>query len=332
MRPCWFLAADFDKKDWQADVRAFTETCRRADIPYALERSRSGNGAHVWFFFSSPVAAATARRMGSYLLTETMARRHQLSISFYDRLFPNQDTIPKGGFGNLIALPLQFKLRQEGNTLFLDDELEPFQDQWGFLSTLPRIPTDDVERKPTGQIDVAMIQSLLRKDTVDDIVADYGQVIIDDILHAMEEGRSPILLTERKEHLERLHQRLKGFVRHIVILHGGRSKKDQREVEEQLAAIPEDEERVLLAIGKYIGEGFNDARLDTLFVTLPVSWRGILVQYSGRLHRRHPGKHEVRIVDYFDSQVPMLSKMFKKRRAGYRSLGYQERDVDDLFS
>ena len=159
-----------------------------------------------------------------------------------------------------------------------------------------------------------------------------NEMIIDDVLHAMEEGRSPIILTERKEHLERLHQRLKGFVRHIVILHGGRSKKEQREVEEQLASIPADEERLLLAIGKYIGEGFDDVRLDTLFLALPVSWRGILVQYSGRLHRRHLGKHEVRIVDYFDSQVPMLSKMFEKRRAGYRALGYEERDIDDLFS
>ena len=157
-------------------------------------------------------------------------------------------------------------------------------------------------------------------------------MIIDDVLHAMEEGRSPILLTERKDHLERLHEKLKGFVRHIVILHGGRSKKEQREVEEQLVSIPADEERLLLAIGKYIGEGFDDARLDTLFLALPVSWRGTLVQYAGRLHRRHPGKHEVRIVDYFDSSVPMLSKMFKKRRAGYRSLGYQEDNIDDLFS
>ena len=103
---CWFLAADFDKSCWREDVLAFTETCRRNSVPYAIERSRSGNGAHVWFFFSNPIAAATARKMGSYLITETMARRHQLSMASYDRLFPNQDTLPKGGFGNLIALPV----------------------------------------------------------------------------------------------------------------------------------------------------------------------------------------------------------------------------------
>jgi len=103
---CWFLAADFDKAAWREDVLAFAETCRRIGVPYAIERSRSGNGAQVWFFFSSPVTAVTARKMGSHLITETMARRHQLSMASYDRLFPNQDTLPNGGFGNLIALPL----------------------------------------------------------------------------------------------------------------------------------------------------------------------------------------------------------------------------------
>ncbi|MFQ5644076.1 MAG: DEAD/DEAH box helicase family protein [Thiogranum sp.] len=653
---CWFLAADFDKEAWREDVMAFTETCRHTGVPYAIERSRSGNGAHVWFFFNCPVPAATARKMGSYLITETMSRRHQLSMASYDRLFPNQDTLPKGGFGNLIALPLQHHPRQDGNTLFLDDRLESFPNQWGFLSSLvpvqlekvdeialeattrgqitglqiditeehvvddspwltppsrkpkhipitdpvphkvqsilsqrlyiektglpsplinqiqrlaafqnpefykkqnlrlstaltPRIITcaedhgkhislprgclDDVrallqkykihlqvedlrnlgdpmdasffgeltdaqhqavkimieydngvivappgfgktvlgtsliaarkcstlilvhrqplleqwrsqigifldreaksigqlgggKRKLTGQVDVAMIQSLSRKDSVDDIVARYGQVIIDechhlpaisferilseikaryvvgltatpqrrdghqpiihmqigpirfrvdprsqsaqrpfehrlvvretgfdppvqasditiqelynllaadekrneriidDVLLAMEEGRSPILLTERKNHLEHLYQRLKGFVRHIVVLKGGRSTKERLKVQEQLASIPIEEERLLLATGRYIGEGFDDARLDTLFLTLPVSWKGTLVQYAGRLHRLHPGKREVRIVDYVDSNVSMLARMFEKRRAGYRAMGYQE--------
>ena len=655
---CWFLAVDFDKQSWQDDVLAFTETCRRIDIPYAIERSRSGNGAHVWFFFSNPVTAATARNMGSYLITETMVRRHQLSMVSYDRLFPNQDTLPNGGFGNLIALPLQYHSRQEGNTVFLSDNLEPFQDQWGVLRaqrrvamakveeiamdatirgqvvglqvadteeelddnpwlrppsrkpkcipitepiphpvkgvlsqrlyiekarlpsplinwikrlaafqnpefykkqnlrlstaltprviscaedhgkhiSLPRGCFDDVrtlleehqsklemedrrnsggpvaasyfgeltdaqrqaaniilkhdngiivappgfgktvlgtyliaqrkcntlilvhrqplleqwrsqigiflerdskligqlggdKRKLTGEIDVAMIQSLSRKDSVDDIVAEYGQVIIDechhlpaisfervlsevkaryvvgltatpqrrdghqpilhmqigptrfkadlrtqlsqrpfehrlvvryttlnpsphvsgktiqelygllvsdkqrnalihnDVLMAMEEGRSPILLTERKDHLEILYEMLKGFVRHIVILRGGRSTKERREIQEQLASIPVDEERLLLATGRYIGEGFDDARLDTLFLALPVSWRGTLVQYAGRLHRLHPGKREVRIVDYVDNNIPMLAKMFEKRRVGYRSMGYREGEV-----
>jgi superfamily II DNA or RNA helicase len=659
---CWFLAVDFDKESWQDDVLAFAETCRHIDITYAIERSRSGNGAHVWFFFSNPVSAATARKMGSYLITETMARRHQLSMASYDRLFPNQDTLPNGGFGNLIALPLQYHPRQEGNTVFLNDKLEPFTDQWSFLSALPRIAVAKVERiaidatkcgqvvglqitdtgeeldaspwlrppsrkpkyipitepvphqvkgvlsqrlyiektglpsplinlikrlaafqnpefykkqnlrlsttltprviscaedhgehislprgcfddvrtlldehqskletedrrnsgapiaasffgeltdaqhqatkailkhdngiivappgfgktvlgtylisqrkcntlilvhrqplleqwrsqigtfldldsksigqlgggkrKLTGEIDVAMIQSLSRKDSVEDIVAEYGQVIIDechhlpaisfervlsevkaryivgltatpqrrdghqpiihmqigptrfkadprthsskhpfdyrlvvrrtdfglspqvsdktiqelygllvtdkqrnelifnDVLMAMEEGQSPILLTERKEHLEILHEMLKGFIRNIVVLRGGRPAKERRGIQEHLASIPADEERLLLATGRYIGEGFDDARLDTLFLGLPVSWKGTLVQYAGRLHRLHPGKREVRIVDYVDNNVPMLAKMFEKRRIGYRSMGYREEDIGTLL-
>jgi len=142
----WFLAADFDKEAWREDFLAFAETCRDVGISYAIERSRSGNGAHVWFFFSSPISAATARKMGSSLITETMARRHQLSMASYDRLFPNQDTLPNGGFGNLIALPLQYHARQQSNTVFLDDSLEPLPDQWDFLTSLVPILAEKVER------------------------------------------------------------------------------------------------------------------------------------------------------------------------------------------
>lgn len=162
---CRFLAVDFDKLSWQEDVAAFLETCRADGIAACLERSRSGNGARVWFFFEDPVPATVARKMGCFLITETMDR---------------------------------------------------------------------------------------------------------------------------------------------------------------LAAIPEDEERLILATGRYIGEGFDDARLDTLFLALPVSWKGTLVQYAGRLHRLHPGKREVQIYDYVDRNVPMLARMFEKRLRGYRAIGYSE--------
>ncbi len=142
---CHFLAADFDNESWVEDVTAFVDTCRGFGIPVAVERSRSGNGAHVWFFFSSPVPAASARRMGCYLLTETMSRRHRLAMTSYDRLFPNQDTLPRGGFGNLIALPLQYKPRQAGNSVFLDQNFQPHPDQWAFLASLTRISPSTVE-------------------------------------------------------------------------------------------------------------------------------------------------------------------------------------------
>lgn len=650
---CWFLAADFDKKSWQEDIAAFAETCRQHGVPVAIERSRSGNGAHAWFFFASPVSAVAARKLGCFLITETMARRHQLSMESYDRLFPNQDTMPKGGFGNLIALPLQREARDAGNSVFVDESFTPWPDQWAFLAGVKRIDApfvhalaDEVSRrgqvigvrmsdvgdeddrtpwkrhpsgrprkavineplppvvktvlaqrlfiekaglpsallnqlmrlaafqnpefykkqsmrlstaltprviacaedlreqialprgcqpeaedmlgeygvkievtdereagtpvdfifhgtltplqeqavkallahdtgvfvappgigktvvgtylvaarktstlilvhrkplldqwigqlalflgiepkdvgqigagkaKPNGRLDVAMVQSLVRKGSVSDLVAGYGQVIqdeshhcpavsfervlaevkaryvvgltatpqrrdghqpilnmqlgpvrfavdaksqaarrpfdhklivretgfssngmpegagiqelyaalaadqhrndliFDDVVRALEQKRSPILLTERRDHLEHFAERLLTFTRHLVVLHGGMKPKERREVIARLAAIPAGEERLLIATGRYIGEGFDDARLDTLFLALPVSWKGTLIQYTGRLHRLHPGKTEVRIYDYVDCAVPMLMKMFDKRLRGYRAIGY----------
>jgi hypothetical protein len=136
---CRFLAADFDGEDWARDALAYLETCRLRDVPAALERSRSGEGGHVWIFFAEPVPAREARQLGAMLLTATMERRPEIGFASYDRLFPSQDTMPAGGFGNLIALPLQRRARERGNSLFVDDELRPFDDQWAFLSSLRRL-------------------------------------------------------------------------------------------------------------------------------------------------------------------------------------------------
>lgn len=650
---CWFLAIDFDKACWQDDVTAFVETCRANAVPVAVERSRSGNGAHAWFFFAAPVAANVARKMGCYLITETMARRHQLSMYSYDRLFPNQDTMPRGGFGNLIALPLQHEPRKQGNSVFVDEGFQPYADQWAFLASMPRMATsaantiaqeatrrgqvigvrlaepadaedaapwtrppsgrswpmpipgllprelravlaqrlfvdkadlpspllnqikrlaafqnpefykkqsmrlstaitprviacaeelpkhialprgcrDDLEellqehgialavadqrhegepvqlnfqgeltatqeqaarallqhdigvfvappgigktvlgtylvakrarstlvlvhrrplldqwvaqlamflgveekeigqvgggkRKANGRLDVAMLQSLVREGRVNDLVATYGHVIVDechhvpavsfervlsevkaryvvgltatpqrrdghhpiiemqlgpvrfavdpksqaarrpfghrlivretgfrldsaradtgiqeiyralaedearnhlilgDVIGALEEGRSPILLTERRDHVEYFAERLRGFARHVVVLRGGMGAKERRHLGARLAEIPDAEERLVLATGRYIGEGFDDARLDTLFLAMPISWKGTLIQYTGRLHRLHPNKTEVRIFDYVDREVPVLMRMFEKRLRTYRAIGY----------
>ena len=141
---CWFLAIDFDKKNWHRDVAVFLATCRGMGVTAALERSRSGNGGHVWVFFTQPVPAASARRLGAWLLTESMERNPDIGFECYDRLFPSQDTLPAGGFGNLRALPLQHRPRQAGNSVFLDDYFQPHADQWRYLSSVRRMPPAEV--------------------------------------------------------------------------------------------------------------------------------------------------------------------------------------------
>ena len=148
-----------------------------------------------------------------------------------------------------------------------------------------------------------------------------NQLLFDDVLHSLDEGRSPIILTERVEHLERLKKQFKGFAKNVIVLSGHLSKKEQKAELERLASIPDGEERLVIATGKYIGEGFDDARLDTLFLAMPISWKGTLQQYVGRLHRLHDNKQEVRVYDYVDVQVPILEKMFTKRQSGYKHMG-----------
>lgn len=142
---CFFLSVDFDKEGWQADSIAFLRGCRRLGLTPALERSRSGRGGHAWLFFEEAIPAALARRLGSHLLTETMEDRPDIGLDSYDRLFPNQDTIPQGGFGNLIALPLQRGPRDQGNSVFVDDDLVPWADQWAFLAGVRRIGRTEAE-------------------------------------------------------------------------------------------------------------------------------------------------------------------------------------------
>lgn len=658
---CWFLVADFDKKSWMQDVAAFRDTARTKGVPIAIERSRSGNGAHAWIFFAEPASAADARRLGALLVTATMDRCPDIGFDSYDRFFPSQDTMPAGGFGNLIALPLQNRPRENGNSVFVDDEFRPYEDQWAYLSTIRRLsrgelmsivaesaasgqiigvrlpsteeddepwaalpsrrgkeppiegeipgsvevvlgnqvyidrlklppalvnriarlaafqnpefyaaqamrlPTfgkpriiscselfskhvalprgclDDLlsllgdagivaelrderqagrpigtrflgeltpeqdeavaallphetgvlaattafgktviaakmiaardrntlvlvhrrqlldqwvarlqtflnispntlgvihggKKKPTGNIDVALMQSLIRNGVVSDLVADYGHIVVDechhlsavgfesiargakaqyvlglsatvtrkdghhpiifmqcgpirhrvdarkqaaarpfdhkvvfrrtafrfawsspdqkpaiqelyaglaqdparndlifdDILSALEAGRSPVVITERKDHLDLLADRLSKFAKNVIVLRGGMSARQLRATTEALATIPAGQERVLVATGRYLGEGFDDARLDTLFLTMPISWRGILAQYAGRLHRLHSAKRDVVIYDYVDGNEPMFAKMAVKREVGYRSLGYRAVDSMEL--
>lgn len=376
---CCFLAVDFDKQNWPDDARAFLDTCDQLGVPAAMERSRSGNGAHIWIFFDEPVPAARARALGSYILTQTMEIRPELGFNSYDRFFPNQDTIPRGGFGNLIALPLQYKPRQKGNSVFVNHQYRAYDDQWAYLASIKKINSTTLDSILKEAYVLGLTATPIRKDghhpiiimqcgpirfRVDDrqqaairpfdhvviprttqfvlsdnydvsmmhevyaaLAVDEGRndLIFDDILHALDEGRSPIILTERNSHLDYLAQRLEGFAKNIIVLRGGMGKKQRQALADRIISIPDHEERVLLATGRYIGEGFDDARLDTLFLVMPISWKGTLQQYAGRLHRLHHNKHEVQIYDYLDINVPLLNRMYDKRLQGYRNMGYEIR-------
>ena len=646
---CYFLAVDFDEADWKEDALAFVVTCRELGVPVALEVSRSGNGAHAWIFFEGRVAARDARRLGTAIISHTCARTRQLKLSSYDRLFPNQDTMPKGGFGNLIALPLQKTARERDCSVFVDGALRPYPDQWAYLASLPRMSVRDIEpivlratggthpldvtfveeedlkepwkraesadtklagplperltltlsnqiyfekaqlpqalanrlvrlaafqnpefykaqamrlpvwdkprvigcaenfprhialprgclepalallrangircdlrdertageplsiafagslrrdqqgavsamlahnagvlcaptafgktvvaaaiiarrgvntlilvhrtellrqwqerlraflsagkelvgtvgggkAKPTGRIDIAVMQSLSRRGEVDPMVEGYGQIIVDECHHvgavsfdailrrakakyvlgltatpirrdgqqpiifmqcgptrhtvvrpegapkdleviprlwaqaidaspdigiqevfrrlatdvarteavaeevqrSFEAGRKLLVLTERTEHLGALATALEGRIPPPFVLHGRMSPKQRAALTAALDDLPPEAPRVLLSTGKLVGEGFDHPALDTLVLAMPISWRGTLQQYAGRLHRDHIDKADIRIVDFVDTGHPALLRMWEKRQNGYRAMGYRIAEV-----
>jgi superfamily II DNA or RNA helicase len=189
----------------------------------------------------------------------------------------------------------------------------PFGHKVVFRRTAFRVPRTSLDERPS-------IQDLFARITRD---AARNDLIFNDILTALEAGRSPVVITERKDHLDALAGRLSKFAKNVVVLRGGMGARDARATNEALEGVSGAEERVLVATGRYLGEGFDDARLDTLFLTMPIAWRGTLAQYAGRLHRLHASKRDVIIYDYVDENEPLLAKMAGKREAGYRSLGYR---------
>jgi superfamily II DNA or RNA helicase len=180
------------------------------------------------------------------------------------------------------------------------------------------IPRHTEFRMPAEMTDVT-IQDIYAA-LVDDRAR--NERIAADLLWAVGTGRSPLLLTGRKEHLSYFASKLQGLVKHLFVLKGGMGRKQRREVASALAAVPDDEQRIILATGSYIGEGFDDARLDTLFLAMPISWKGTLQQYVGRLHRLHDGKQVVQVYDYIDSHVLMLARMYERWLHGYAAIGY----------
>jgi superfamily II DNA or RNA helicase len=181
-------------------------------------------------------------------------------------------------------------------------------------------------QKPDTSISIQELHSLLACDEA------RNDMIFNDVLLALEAGRSPVVLTERKDHLQTIAERLTKFAKNVIVLKGGMGAKQHHQTIEALQSVSDGEERVIVATGRYLGEGFDDARLDTLFLTMPISWRGTLAQYAGRLHRLHAAKRDVVIYDYVDGRDPLLAKMATRREAGYRALGYEVVNAGDLFS
>lgn len=189
----------------------------------------------------------------------------------------------------------------------------PFSHQVIFRETGFSMPQRFEERDPTIH---EIYEALIRDET-------RNSRIFEDVVKSIaEEKRSPLLISERREHVEMLAEKFVPFIKNVILFRGGMGKKQRQALNEKLESIPDKEERLLIATGRYLGEGFDDARLDTLFLALPVSWRGTLAQYAGRLHRLHYNKKEVRIYDYTDLEVPLLEKMYWRRLQGYRSIGY----------
>ena len=335
---CWFLAMDFDDDGWQGDVAMVRMVCNDFQIPIAVERSRSGSGGHAWFSFEQPVAASLARKFGSTLLTTAMNQRHEIRFQTYDRLFPSQETMPKASaftyvqilkttdaryvYG-LTATPT----RKDGHHPILHMHLgairyrddarkqagkRPFEHH-----VIPRFTS---LQRPTDQKDDEIsIQQWYSRICEDEFRNDQ---IVEDVLQCYRDGRNSVVLSLRTAHVDRLAAIIRREVPDVITLTGALGARGSKEALNRIRETRHSQNLIIVATGPFIGEGFDEPRLDTLFLAMPISWKGTLQQYAGRLHRLVDLRKEVRIYDYVDVHVQMLEKMYQKRLKGYASMGY----------
>ncbi len=312
---CWFVAVDFDKRSWEGDACAFLATCRETGVPASLERSRSGNGGHIWIFFAEPIQAALARNLASAILTRTMERRYALGLDSYDRLFPSQDTMPKGGFGNLIALPLQHGPRENGNSVFVDDQLRPYDDQWAHVSSIERFTHDETQsvlRKiyPTGDVINVKHSSSDYDESSDPWIAPPSErlareAITEPLPQRVSINLANLILIEKKDLPD-------AFLDRLLRLAAFQNPEFYKTQAMRLSTFGKPR---VIACGENL----------TRHIALPRGlWQEVrtLQQYVGRLHRLHENKRVVRVFDHADRLVPVLSRMYEKRLKAYKVVGY----------
>jgi superfamily II DNA or RNA helicase len=220
-------------------------------------------------------------------------------------------------------------VRKDGHHPIIFMQCGPIRYRVGDREQAEKRPFDHkVIIRPTGfrlPLHLQNVASLPMHDVYATLASDdeRNRLIAEDVMAAVQAQRFPVVLTERREHLASLVSLLSPHIQNVIVMAGGMGVKQRRQLAEQIAGLPADQPRVIVATGRYLGEGFDDERLDTLFLALPISWRGTLTQYAGRLHRLNAAKKDVIIYDYVDFEVPVLAKMYARRRAGYKTIGYE---------
>jgi hypothetical protein len=328
---CWFLACDFDKQGWALDASAYLNTCKNYTVPAYLERSRSGNGGHVWTFFSAPVSATSARQLGIRLLKETMVVRAEMESFFSKYGFIIVDEchhLPAFTFETCIKkAPVRYILgltatpyRRDGLQEIITLQCGPIrhtmaQVENSFSRTLI-VRETPFTYSEDGDFSIQEIFRALVRDEA------RNELIRTDVSNALAEGRRCLILSHWKEHCELLAQGLRESGKTPLVLSGTLSKKARSAMLSSLQETPSDKELLIIATGQYLGEGFDCPQVDTLFLAFPLSFKGKLIQYVGRALRSHQDKSSVRVYDYVDRRVPILRKMYAKRETTYRSLKF----------